>query len=133
MTKECFCGNRNRLDTQMKDHSLLTLFSGIGQIGFAADFEAELRRLAASGSYEHLYLLYLDLYRASPADRDAPAHRLPKRAASDHPFLNIENANFLIHRLRTLKQPCELDAMCQAERITCEGIHEQQRFAAFSS
>ena len=192
MTKEFFCGNRNRLYAQMKDNSLLALFSGtevrktndeyypfytdrsflyltglddkelallvckdrqgrvmekvfllppdpmmerwtgrrikpdeaaelsgIGQIGFVADFEAELHRLAASGDYEHLYL---DLYRASPADRDAPAHRLLKRAVSDYPFLNIENANSIIRRLRTVKQPCELDAMRQAERITCEGI-----------
>ena len=93
--------------------------SGVGQVGFAADFESELHRLAASGNYERLYL---DLYRASPADRDTPAHRLLRRAASDYPFLRVENANALIRRLRTIKQPCELDAMRQAERITCEGI-----------
>lgn len=192
MTKEFFRGNRNRLYAQMKDNSLLVLFSGtearktndeyypfytnrnflyltgldgrelallarkdgqgrveekvfllppdlmaerwtgrrikpdeaaelsgIGQAGFAADFEAELHRLAAGGNYEHLYL---DLYRAAPTDRDTPAHRLLKRAASDYPFLKIENANALIRRLRTIKQPCELDAMRQAERVTCEGI-----------
>ena len=93
--------------------------SGVRQIGFAADFEAELHRLASCGNYEHLYL---DLYRASPADRDTPAHRLLERAASDYPFLRIENANALIRRLRTIKQSCELEAMRQAERITCEGI-----------
>ncbi len=93
--------------------------SGVEQIGFVADFEAELHRLAASGSYEHLYL---DLYRAAPSDRDAPSHRLLRRAASDYPFLKIENANALIRRLRTIKQPCEIKAMRQAERITCEGI-----------
>ena len=76
--------------------------SGVEQIGFAADFEAELHRLAACGNYEYLYL---DLYRASPADRDTPAHRLLRRAASDYPFLKIENANALIRRLRLIKQP----------------------------
>ncbi|MDE6259370.1 MAG: aminopeptidase P N-terminal domain-containing protein [Oscillospiraceae bacterium] len=93
--------------------------SGIGQIGFAADFEAELHRLASSGNYEHLYL---DLYRAAPADRDAPAHRLLKRVASDYPFLKIENANAIIRRLRLIKQPCEIEAMRRAEQITREGI-----------
>ena len=93
--------------------------SGIGQIGFAADFEAELHRLASSGNYERLYL---DLFRADPADRDTPAHRLLKRAASDYPFLKIENANAIIRRLRLIKQPCEIEAMRQAEQITCEGI-----------
>ena len=93
--------------------------SGVTDVGFGADFEGELHKLAASGNYEHLYL---DLYRASPADRDEPAHRLLKRAASDYPFLKIENANALIRRLRTIKQPCELEAMRRAEEITCAGI-----------
>ena len=43
--------------------------SGIQHIGYAADFESDLHKLAASGSYQHLYL---DLYRVSPADRDDP-------------------------------------------------------------
>ncbi len=93
--------------------------SGVTETGFADEFAAELHRLAASGNYERLYL---DLYRADPADRDTPAHRLLRRAASDYPFLRIENANALIRRLRTIKQPCELDAMRRAEEITCAGI-----------
>lgn len=93
--------------------------SGIEQAGCASDFEMELHQLAAKGNYEHLYL---DLYRADPADRDTPAHQLLKRVASDYPFLKIKNANALIRRLRTIKQPCELDAMCRAEEITSAGI-----------
>ena len=93
--------------------------SGVTEIGFAADFEGELHKLAAGGGYEHLYL---DLYRAAPTDRDTPAHRLLRRAASDYPFLKIENANALIRRLRTIKQPCEIEAMRRAEEITCAGI-----------
>lgn len=93
--------------------------SGVQRAGFASEFEGTLHRLAFSGNYERLYL---DLYRADPADRDAPAHRLLRRAASDYPFLKIENANALIRRLRTVKQPCELDAMRRAEKITCAGI-----------
>ena len=93
--------------------------SGVGQIGLAVDFEAELHQLASSGNYEHLYL---DLYRAAPTDRDTPAHHLLKRVASDYPFLKIENANALIRRLRLIKQPCEIEAMRRAEQITCEGI-----------
>ena len=93
--------------------------SGIGQIGFADEFAQELHRLAASGNYENLYL---DLYRADPSDRDTPAHRLLKRAASDYPFLKLENANAIIRRLRLIKQPCEIEAMRRAEQITCEGI-----------
>ena len=89
--------------------------SGVEQIGFAADVEAELHRLAVSGNYERLYL---DLYRAAPGDRDAPAHRLLRRVASDYPFWKVENANALIRGLRLIKQPCEIEAMRRAEQIT---------------
>ena len=93
--------------------------SGVGDIGFAADFEGELHRLAATGNYEYLYL---DLYRAAPSDRDTPAHRLLRRVSSDYPYLKIENADALIRCLRTIKQPCEIEAMRRAEEITCAGI-----------
>ena len=78
-----------------------------------------MHRLVTTGNYEHLYL---DLFRASPADRDEPAHRLLRRVQSDYPYIKVENANTLIRRLRTIKQPCEIEAMRQAEKITCAGI-----------
>ncbi len=93
--------------------------SGIGDMGLAGEFEGDLHRLAATGDYK---TLYLDLYRASPADRDEPAHRLLRRVRSDYPYLGVGNANILIRRLRTIKQPCELEAIRQAEKITCAGI-----------
>ena len=93
--------------------------SGVSEVGFSADFSSEFHRLAVSGNYE---ILYLDLYRASLEDRDRPAHLFLKRAAGDYPFLRIENANLLIRRLRTIKQPCEIAAMKEAEKITREGI-----------
>jgi len=93
--------------------------SGIRQVAFSGEFEPEFHKLATSGNYRHLYL---DLYRAEPSDRDEPAHRMLKRAASDYPFLRIENANAIVRRLRTIKQPCEIEAMKEAEKITCEGI-----------
>ena len=93
--------------------------SGIADVGYTDSFETELHRLATSGNYRYLYL---DLFRVSPTDRDEPAHRLLKRVASDYPYLQIENANALIRRMRTIKQPCELEAMRRAEEITCAGI-----------
>ena len=93
--------------------------SGIEDVGFAAEFEGELHRLASTGNYEYLYL---DLYRAAPSDRDTPAHRLRWRAASHYPYLKIENADALIRRLRLIKQPCEIEAIRKAEQITKAGI-----------
>lgn len=93
--------------------------SGIENIGYAGEFQEEFHRLASTGNYSHLYL---DLYRVSPADRNQPAHLLLKRVAENYPYLKIENANTILRRLRTIKQPCEIEAMKKAERITCEGI-----------
>lgn len=93
--------------------------SGIENIGYAGEFQEEFHRLASTGNYGHLYL---DLYRVSPADRNQPAHLLLKRVAENYTYLKIENANTILRRLRTIKQPCEIEAMKKAERITCEGI-----------
>jgi len=93
--------------------------SGIEEIGYVGAFEREFHQIAATGNYRHLYL---DLYRADPTDRNAPAHLLLKQIADNYPFLRIENANRILRKLRTIKQPCEIEAMKQAEKITCEGI-----------
>ncbi len=98
--------------------------SGIESIGLVGEFQSELHRLAASGRFQHLYL---DLYRASPSDRDEPAHLLLKRVQSDYPYLRVENANALIRRLRTIKQPCEIAALRKAEEITSAGITAMMR------
>ena len=93
--------------------------SGIAQTGYVEAFGKEFHRLAATGNYRHLYL---DLYREEPSDRDTPAHLLLGQIRENYPWLEIENANIMIRELRTIKQPCEIEAMREAEKITCEGI-----------
>lgn len=93
--------------------------SGPQEVSFVSAFESDFHRLASSGNYRYLYL---DLFRVDPADRDEPAHLLLRRVASDYPFLQVENANAIVRRLRTIKQPCEIEAMRQAQKVTCEGI-----------
>ena len=98
--------------------------SGIEDVGFVSGFEAELHRLITTGNYRSLYL---DLFRVSPTDRDEPAHLLLKRVQRDYPYMKIENANALIRRQRTIKQPCEIAAMRRAEEITRAGITAMMR------
>ena len=93
--------------------------SGISDIRFTDAFPGDIHTLAVSGRYENLYL---DLFRVSSQDIDRPAHRFLRRAQSEYPFLRIENANILIRRLRTIKQPCEIEAIRKAETITRDGI-----------
>lgn len=93
--------------------------SGIGEIFYVEAFEKDFGILAAGGNYEYLYL---DLYKVQPSDQDRAAHFFLKKVSAEHPYLRIENANILVRSLRTIKQPCEIEAMREAEKITRDGI-----------
>ena len=93
--------------------------SGVCDIRRIDAFAADVHALATSG---HFANLYLDLFRCSPSDLDRPAHAFLKTAQREYPFLSVKNANILIRRLRTIKQPCEIEALRKAEAITGEGI-----------
>ena len=98
--------------------------SGVGDVRFVDAFPGDLHALATGGRFAHLYL---DLYRCSPQDRDRPAQDLLALAQREYPFLAIGNANTWIRRLRTIKQPCEIQAIREAEKITRDGILAMMR------
>lgn len=104
--------------TRMKPEQAQEI-SGIECFGYASEFETDFHKLASTGNYQYLYL---DLYKEDPGDRDLPAHHLLLRAAENYAYLQIENANAIVRRLRTIKQPCEIEAMREAEKITRDGI-----------
>lgn len=93
--------------------------SGVKDICFSGEFVEDIRKLAASGNYGHLYL---DVYRVSGADIDRPAHKFLRYAQQQMPYLQIGNANALVRELRLIKQPCEIEALKEAEKITKAGI-----------
>lgn len=100
--------------------------SGIRDVRFVDRFEEDLHALCAGGHYSagtsEFGHIYLDLFRVSPKDVDRPAHKLLRRLQADYPFLQVENANAILRRLRLIKQPCEIEAIRRAEIITGEGI-----------
>lgn len=93
--------------------------SGVKDVRFVGALETDFSALANSGNYG---AVYLDLYRISPADIDRPAHGWRNVIQREYPFLRLENANILIRRLRLIKQPCEIEALREAEKITQAGI-----------
>ena len=93
--------------------------SGISDIRFESQFLSDLQKLALSGDYENLYL---DLFRYSPDDMDTPAHTMASLICKEYPYLKVCNANPIVRSLRTIKQPCEIEALRQAEKITGAGI-----------
>ena len=93
--------------------------SGLCDIRFQAQFLPDLQALALSGGYESLYL---DLFRYSPDDMDTPAHTMAAVIQREYPYLTLRNANPILRSLRAIKQPCEIEALRQAEKITGAGI-----------
>ncbi|MGN0202939.1 MAG: aminopeptidase P N-terminal domain-containing protein [Coprococcus sp.] len=93
--------------------------SGISDIRPESQFLPDLQALALSGAYENLYL---DLFRYSPDDMDTPAHTMAAHIHREYPYLTLCNANPILRSLRTIKQPCEIEALRHAEKITEAGI-----------
>lgn len=105
--------------------------SGVEDVRSNEGFEKAVHALLAGGHYAlgtgHYKHLYLDLYRADPADRDRPAQRFLRRAQMEYPFLRVENAATLLRRQRLIKTPEEIEAVRKAEAITQAGILAMMR------
>lgn len=82
---------------------------------FARDFHA----LALGGKYSRVYL---DLFRYAPGDGARQTHDFAREVQEKYPHLTLKNMNPYVRRLRTIKQPCEIDALRRAEEMTKAGI-----------
>ena len=88
--------------------------SGVRDIRRTDLFAGDIHALATAGRFANVYL---DLYRCSPSDLDRPSHVFLRKLQTEYPFLAVKNANALIRRLRTIKEPCEIEALCQLEAL----------------
>lgn len=98
--------------------------SGVSDIRPVSRFASDLNALAVSGNYGHIYL---DLFRQELTDHEKPAYGLLRTVQKEYPYLAVSNANPGIRALRTIKQPCEIEAFRQAEKITEAGILAMMR------
>lgn len=117
LLKERWTGRRPKADEVLAQ-------SGISDIRFVESFEADLHKVLNCGSVTRLYL---DLYRHTPDEAQDEAHQLAHRVQVGYPFVQVENILPALKRLRTLKAPCEIDAMRRAMTITREGILRMMR------
>ena len=88
--------------------------SGVADIRALDDFPADLQKTNAAH-------IYLDLHKQAPEDIDSPAHRLAKTLPI------ATDVSPLIRKLRTVKQPCEIEALRKAEQMTKAGILAMMR------
>lgn len=117
LMKERWTGRRPKADEVMAQ-------SGITDIRFVENFENDIHRVLNSGNVQHVYL---DLYRHTPDEGLDEAHRFAQTIKTGYPFLTVENILPILKRLRTLKAPCEIDAMRRAMTVTREGILRMMR------
>ena len=99
-------------------------YSGISDVRSTESFSAQFHTMALSGKFDRVYL-DLDLQSAEDAVREA--HSFSGQMQTFYPYLSIANMNPYVRKLRTIKQPCEIDALRKAEEITKEGILAMMR------
>lgn len=98
--------------------------SGISDVRSTEIFAAQFHALALSGKYGRVYL---DLHRQAAEDADQEAHIFADKMQQVYPHLAVANMTPYVRKLRTIKQPCEIAALCKAEEITKEGILAMMR------
>lgn len=111
--------NGKRLDSEeVKD------ISGVSNIFSLNAWEHHWNTFAVNGSYDRLYL---DLHRQNAHQQDQSGHLFARKVQQRYPGMNLNNIAPEIHRLRTIKQPCEIEALRRAEEITKAGILAMMR------
>lgn len=93
--------------------------SGIENIDYIKAFEGKFTKLIASGKYSSLYLDFDKLTKNEP---DNEAYGLAGEVKKLYPYVSLRNLLPLIKSQRTIKKPCEIEAMKEAQKITRAGI-----------
>ncbi|MCD8053485.1 MAG: Xaa-Pro peptidase family protein [Lachnospiraceae bacterium] len=98
--------------------------SGVEEIRFLPEFDTCLHRELSSG---RIHTAVLDLYKCEAEDEDTEAFRMSERMRRTYPFVKILDLTPQLWRQRTIKQPCEIEAIREAVKITRAGILAMMR------
>ena len=98
--------------------------SGVKEYRYTDQFSADFRRLVTSGE---ISCLCLDIDQLTADEPPRFALRLAREVKENFPWLEIVNIHPDIARLRTIKKPCEIEAMKKAQLITRDGILAMMR------
>lgn len=66
--------------------------------------------------------IYLDFDKLEDKEADTESYRLARYLQKEFPFIQIKNLQDQLRRQRTIKKPCEIEALRKAEEITGEAI-----------
>jgi len=98
--------------------------SGIEHAAYVSEFDTYLHSLLKNG---HFTAAALDLYKHEASDRDTESFLMADRIRRDYPGVAILNISLQLRKQRTIKQPCEIEAMRKAAEITRDGIVAMMR------
>lgn len=98
--------------------------SGVAEVRPLPELDGALDRLLAGEKPDRVYL---DLDKLTRGEADNEAYRLAAYLGGRFPHIAIANLNPHLRALRTIKQPCEIDAMRRAQTVTREGILAMMR------
>ena len=96
--------------------------SGVGDVRCLEDFDQDFSVLSGKVGQ-----ICLDLHKQAPEDRDRRSHVLAGALEKSNPEIRIQDISPSIRKLRTIKQPCEIDALRSAEEMTRQGILAMMR------
>ncbi len=94
-----------------------TEISGITGIHYLETFEADFHKASLRENF-----LYLDLGKLVATEQDNDAYRFARKAQNDYPALQIRTLRPQLKKQRTIKAPCEIEALRIAEDVTRDGI-----------
>lgn len=98
--------------------------SGVENILYLSELDTYLNTLICNG---HFTDVAMDFYKCEAADRDTGAFLMADRIRHTYPFLRLINLTPQLKKQRTIKQPCEIQAIREAAKITREGIMAMMR------
>lgn len=102
----------------------VTELSGVADTAPLEQLEGDFHRFANSGLYG---TVALDLFKLTADEAPDAAHRFAQRVAGCYPSLGIHNCHQQLRIQRTIKKPCEIEAMKKAMTITKKGILAMMR------
>ena len=98
--------------------------SGLANVLDLARLTADFHALTVTGKYSRVYL---DLHRQAQEDVEKQSHIFARMLQQKYPHLAIRDMNPFVRKLRTIKQPCEIEALRKAEEMTHAGILAMMR------
>ena len=97
---------------------------GVKDYSYTDRFETEFGYLVEG---KNVKTIYLDFDSAYLCDGGNEAHQFARKLQKDRPYLTIKDVHSTLKVLRTIKKPCEIEAMRKAEIITGAGIEAMMR------